>query len=262
MNERKALPKELICLSRKSKWKPIRQFLKEFISLTLTKGLPYELIVISDKDNGSGEESVKNYRIEKNKDLKTIDKIKEFESLSIYQFNNYYENNLYLTTNENAIIFFAKYMSDITNDIELECFDFIIMLDSTSNPVFLSNTGDQVDYRSIIDLFNHFDSKAALIHLEDIADEDLEPFIFEQISGRNAVWGGSETKAYTQWKDEIADLFRSSTGKYSYYGGRLTKKYRGYLEKLFTLWQKLSDNGQKTVNITDLKDFISFLELF
>ena len=257
-----SLPKEIIALTRKSNWKDVKEFLKTFIKLTLKKDLPYNLIILDDEKEENEEESVITHEIKNQKDITYIDKIQDFNSISIYQFHKYYENNLYLTKNENAIIFFAKYMSDITNEIDLECFDFIIMLDSTSNPVFLSNTGGELDYNSIIELFEHFDSEAAAINVEDIQDKNLEPFIFEQISGRNAVWGDSETKAYKSWKDKIANLFRSNTGKYSYYGGNLTKKYRDYLENMFNMWQKLSENGQREVNSNNLTQFLSFMKLF
>ncbi len=257
-----SLPKEIIALTRKSNWKDVKVFLKNFIKLTLKKDLPYNLIILDDEKKENEEESVITYEIKNQKDISYIDKIKEFNSISIYQFNKYYENNLYLTKNESAIIFFAKYMSDITNEMDLDCFDFIIMLDSTSNPVFLSNTGDELDYTSIIEIFEQFDSKAALINPKDVQDMNLESFIFEQISGKKAVWGDSETKAYKSWKNNIADLFRSHTGKYSYYGENLTKKYRQYLETMFYIWQKLSENGQKAINIDDLTRFLSFMKLF
>jgi hypothetical protein len=257
-----SLPKEIIALTRKSNWKAVKEFLKTFIKLTLKKDLPYNLIILDDEKEKNEEESVITHDIKNKKDIDYIDKIKEFSSISIYQFHKYYENNLYLTKNENAIIFFAKYMSDITNEINLDCFDFIIMLDSTSNPVFLSNTGDELDYNSIIEFFEHFDSEAVAIKVEDLEDKNLESFIFERISGKNAVWGDSETKSYKRWKDNIADWFRSNTGKYAYYGGNLTKKYRQYLENMFNMWQKLSENGHKDVNSDNLTRFLSFMKLF
>ncbi|TXT65838.1 MAG: hypothetical protein BAJALOKI1v1_360002 [Promethearchaeota archaeon] len=257
-----SLPKEIIALSKISNWNAIREFLKEFLKLTIKKELPYELIVLNDEQEESAEESVINRQIKTTKDIQYLNKITSFNSISIYQFNQYYENNLYLTQNQSAIIFFAKYMSAITNKLDLECFDFIVMLDSTSNPIFLSNTGKEVDYTKIINIFDQFDSKYFTINPTQIPDEKLESSIFESISGKNAIWGDSETKAFTSWKEKMADLFRSFTEKNAYYGGNLTKKYRAYLERMFSIWQKLSNNGQNDIKITTLKEFISFLDLF
>lgn len=255
-----SLPKEIIALAREANWTKVREFIKHFIELTLTSDLPYDITLINDGKNEDATDTVEEYEIGNKNDINILDKVQDFDTLSIYQFNQHYENNLYLRRNEEAIIFFAKYMSAITDKVNLECFDFIILLDSTSNPVFLSNSGAKLNYNRILEVFEGFESDKQIKNIEDVEEDNLEAFIFEHITEKNAVWGGSETKAFKEWKEEVTDLYRSETGNYSYYSGSLTKKYRAFLEKMFTYWQHLSQNGQHKVNINDLEVFLKFLK--
>jgi hypothetical protein len=255
-----SLPKEIIALARESNWNEVREFIKNFIDLTLKSDLPYDITLIKDVNNDNSEQSVKDYEIKKKSEIKTLDRIENFDTLSIYQFNQHYENNLYLKRNEEAIIFFAKYMSAITDNIDLECFEFIIMLDSTSNPVFLSNSGNTLNYNRILEVFESFEQENLIKPVEEVQEEKLEAFIFEHMTGRNAVWGGSETKVFNRWKEKINELYTSETGNYSYYSGSLTKKYRAFLERMFTYWQHLTENGQHEVNLNDLQVFLKFLK--
>jgi hypothetical protein len=254
------LPKEIIALAREEKWKEVRGFIKNFIELTLKSDLPYDITLINGTKSGKSNDSVVEYQIEKQNDIDILDDIEDFDTLSIYQFNQHYENNLYLKRNQEAIIFFAKYMSGITDKIELECFEFIIMLDSTSNPVFLSNSGSKVNYNRILEVFEGFEQGKEVKDVEDIPGNELEAFVFEQITGRNAVWGGSETKAFKEWKEAVTDLYTSETGNYSYYSGSLTKKYRKFLERMYTYWEHLSENGQYDIDTEDLEVFLKFLK--
>jgi len=255
-----SLPKEIIALAREANWTKVREFLKHFIELTLTSELPYDITLINGGNYDETTDSVEEYEIATTKDIKTLDKIQDFDTLSIYQFNQHYENNLYLRRNEEAIIFFAKYMSGITDKVNLKCFDFIILLDSTSNPVFLSNSGTKLNYNRILEVFESFESNRQIKNIEDVEEDKVEAFIFEHIADRNAVWGGSETKAFKEWKEEINDLYNTETGNYSYYSGSPTKKYRNFLERMFTYWQHLSQNGQHEVDVSDLEVFLKFLK--
>ncbi|TFF97490.1 MAG: hypothetical protein EU547_04135 [Promethearchaeota archaeon] len=254
------LPKEIIALARKENWTKVRNFLKHFIDLTLKSGLPYDVTLINDIDNKNSEESVIDYEIIHKKDIANLNQIKEFDTLSIYQFNQHYQNNLYLRQHEGAIIFFAKYMSPITDELDLNCFEFIILMDSTSNPVFLSNSGDTVNYKRILEIFESFELGNELKSVEKVEEDKLEAFIFEHITGKNALWGGSETKAFQEWKKNIAELYHSETGNYSYYSGSLTKKYHKFLEKMFTYWKNLTKNGERELDTQDLEVFLKFLK--
>lgn len=255
-----SLPKEIIALAREANWNEVREFIKKFIELTLTSDLPYDITLINDVKSNHSKDSVIEYEIADENDLNDLNKIEEFDTLSIYQFNQHYENNLYLKRNEEAIIFFAKYMSDITDKVNLECFEFIIMLDSTSNPVFLSNSGNKVNYNYILDVFESFEVSKEVQDIEEVPEEKMEEFIFERITGSNAIWGGSETKAFKEWKEDVTDLYRSETGNYSYYSGSLTKKYRSFLERMYTYWDHLSEGGQHDVDTDDLEVFLKFLK--
>ncbi len=256
----KSLPKELIALARGANWSAVRDFITQFMRLTLKPELPYDITVIRDADESTKGESVIEYQISKASDLNKLDTLEDFNTLSIYQFNQYYENNLYLTKNEGTIIFFAKYMSPITEKLNLNCFEFIILLDSISNPVFLSNAGDKLNYERIIDLFKNIKSRKPIKDIRETGDEVVEAFIFEHVTGRNAVWGDSETKAFQTWKERTADLFQSETGNYSHYGGSLTRKYRDFLETMFAYWQILSNNGERPIEVESLHFFLKFLK--
>ena len=60
---------------------------------------------------------------------------------------------------------------------------------------------------------------------------DLEVKVFEKMTGKNAIWGGSETKHFQEWKEETITRFREKTGKNPYYKGKLTTNYyKKYLE--------------------------------
>jgi len=253
-------PKELIALANKSNWERIKKFIEKFILSTLEEDLPYNVILLKGGGKNKEKESVENFTINNKKDIKDIKELNGFNTVSIYQSNEYISNNLYLTKNKETIILMAKYMTSI-NVGNFDCFDFLMMIDSNNTPTFMNTTGDTLESNEIIELFKNYGFKKQLKDIGEIKDENLEAYIFEQLSGKNAIWGGAETKAFKKWKEKIADLYREETGKYSYYGGNLTKNYRKYLEQMYKYWKRLTQCGERKLESDQFNKFYSFMKL-
>ena len=62
--------------------------------------------------------------------------------------------------------------------------------------------------------------------------QDLEALVFEKLKGKNAVWSGSETKTFQNWKVNLKNKYRKESGNIAYYKGKPTKKYSQHLENL------------------------------
>jgi hypothetical protein len=63
-------------------------------------------------------------------------------------------------------------------------------------------------------------------------NSESEASIYEKLRGKNAIWGGHETKAFKSWKKRTASDYKKQKGKIAYYRGIPTKNYRKYLEDL------------------------------
>ncbi|UCD00810.1 MAG: hypothetical protein JSV23_07955 [Promethearchaeota archaeon] len=59
-----------------------------------------------------------------------------------------------------------------------------------------------------------------------------EEYIFETLTSKNAIWNGSETKIFQDWKKKTHNKYRKETGKHPYYKGSATNNYSQYLENL------------------------------
>ncbi|TXT64151.1 MAG: hypothetical protein BAJALOKI3v1_250030 [Promethearchaeota archaeon] len=253
-------PKELIALAKETNWERIKEFIEQFILSTLKDDLPYNVILLEKNNKNKKKEAVKDFSIQNKKDIARVKQVNGFNTLSIYQSNEFISNNLYITKNNETIILMAKFMDPI-NIRNLVCFDFLMMIDSSNTPTFINPSGDTLESNEIIQLFKNYGFKKQLKNINEIKDAELEIFIFEQITEKNAIWGGEETKAFKSWKDKISDLYREDTGKYSYYGGNVTKNFRKYLEEMYELWKRLTNCGQKRVDDIQLNRFFSFLNL-
>lgn len=251
-------PKELIALAKESNWDRIKNFIEKFILSTLKEDLPYNVILLEENGRNKEKDSVKNITINDQKDFDQINQVNGFNTLSIYQSDEYISNNLYLTKNRDTIILMAKYMNSI-NIGTFDCFDFLMMIDSSNTPTFMNTSGDRLESNEIIELFKNYGFKKQLKNIKDLEDKDLEAFIFEELTGKNAVWGNDETKAFKKWKKQVANLYRKETGNYTYYGGCITKNYRIYLEKMFQLWKNLTNCGQREIPSETLNEFYSFM---
>jgi len=254
-------PKELIALAKESNWVKIKEFIGQFILSTLKDNPPYEVILLKDNKKNNEKDSVRNLTIQNEGDIKKIKSLNGFNTLSIYQSNEFISNNVYLTKNKETIILMAKYMSSI-NIGTFDCFDFLMMIDSSENtPTFMNTKGDTLESNDMIELFRNYNFNRKIKNIKEIEDKNLEMFIFEQISGKNALWGGEETKAYKEWKEKVADLYREETSKYSYYGGKLTKNYKKFLINMFKIWTRITQNGQYELKKGEIGRFISFINL-
>jgi hypothetical protein len=253
-------PKELIALAKETNWEWIKEFIEQFILSTLKDDLPYNVILLEKNNKNKKKEAVKDFSIQNKKDIARVKQVNGFNTLSIYQSNEFISNNLYITKNNETIILMAKFMDPI-NIRNLVCFDFLMMIDSSNTPTFINPSGDTLESNEIIQLFKNYGFKKQLKNINEIKDAELEIFIFEQITEKNAIWGGEETKAFKSWKEKISDLYREDTGKYSYYGGNVTKNFRKYLEEMYELWKRLTNCGQKRVDDIQLNRFFSFLNL-
>ncbi|MFX1364951.1 MAG: hypothetical protein ACFFCE_16015 [Promethearchaeota archaeon] len=58
-----------------------------------------------------------------------------------------------------------------------------------------------------------------------------EQSIFSTLTGKNAIWNGTETKNFLAWKRKIHKKYNKDTGKNPYYRGKLTKNFQLYLKK-------------------------------
>ena len=63
--------------------------------------------------------------------------------------------------------------------------------------------------------------------------ELTERYVFKKITGKNAIWNGSETQNFTKWKKRIHSQYQKDTGKNPYYNQKLTKNFKDYLMKRF-----------------------------
>ncbi len=63
--------------------------------------------------------------------------------------------------------------------------------------------------------------------------ELTEQYVFKTVTGKNAIWDGSETQNFLKWKQKIPNRYKQDTGKNPYFKHNLTKNYRIYLKKHF-----------------------------
>jgi hypothetical protein len=249
-------PKEIIALAKKERWGTVKNFCMDLIKKTLKKNIPYDLII--QKGKAAGEKIIPTQSIKNVNQLKILDDIEEFKTISFYQSDGIIRNHISISKKEDIIILISKYMAP---KLEYEGnFDFAVKLDSKSHPLFTSICQDPLNCEQIIDVINKYFTKSKALDLNNISDEKLENYIFEKISGKNAIWGNSETKAFQEWKERISNLFREETEKNAYYGGSVTKRYRKYLDKMFQIWYKFSIDREKPIESENLKSFMRFLE--
>ncbi|MFX0082588.1 MAG: hypothetical protein ACFE94_12640 [Candidatus Hodarchaeota archaeon] len=69
---------------------------------------------------------------------------------------------------------------------------------------------------------------------EDI-EKITEQYIFEKVTGKKAIWNGSETQNFVKWKQRAHKNYKKSTEKNPYYRQKLTNNYRNYLQRAFKI---------------------------
>ncbi|MHA1391047.1 MAG: hypothetical protein ACTSQT_02240, partial [Promethearchaeota archaeon] len=164
-----------------------------------------------------------------------LSSITDFEKISLYQYSEYKRNNINISKDKNVIVFTAQYMGpeiDHTN-----YFDFAIYLDSFNLPYFSDNKGNVFDCHEIMEIIHRFKPKAPKKVKKLEPPKNLNPFksevkTYKEITKKNAIWNGSETKSFQKWKMRVQKEFREKTGGFPYYKGKITQKYDLYLNNL------------------------------
>jgi hypothetical protein len=116
-------------------------------------------------------------------------------------------------------------------------FDFAIYLDSFNLPYFSDNKGNIFECRDMMEIIHRFKPKMPKKVKKPEPPKKLNTFkleveLYERITKKNALWSGSETKAFQKWKMRGHKEFRDRTGGFPYYKGKITQKYELYLNSL------------------------------
>jgi len=69
-------------------------------------------------------------------------------------------------------------------------------------------------------------------HSKKIDNQISEEIVFETLTGKKAVWNGSITRNFTNWKNRIHKNYRKETGKIPLYKCKLTQNFKKYLNDL------------------------------
>ena len=237
--------REIIGIAKKSKWNQIKKFIRFIIGNTLKKDAGYSLTV-----SFNGKKQPKYNQIIKNKEkIKVIDKIIDFNNLSLYQATHNSNNHINISQNNGTFIVLAKYLGPSLNNHHI--FDFSVNLDALNEPFFTIGNGKKINCSEILKIINKRATPIIKIKKEVTKKEskgvkdtkilNIEAFIFEKLTEKNAIWNGSESKAFQNWKAKIKNKYRRETGNITYYRGNPTKKFSQYLENL----HKNIDNKNK-----------------
>ncbi|UCC19532.1 MAG: hypothetical protein JSV62_15765 [Promethearchaeota archaeon] len=62
--------------------------------------------------------------------------------------------------------------------------------------------------------------------------EISEQSIFKTLTGKNAIWNGSETQNFKNWKQRVIKKYKRETGKNPYYNCKLTLNFKKCLDSL------------------------------
>ncbi len=231
--------REIIGLAKKSKWNQIKKFIKFVIEKTLKKEAGYNLTALDVSINGK-KKSKYSALIKNKKNIKEIDKINDFSHLSLYQATQNSNNLIDISQNNGTIIILAKYFGPTVDNHQI--FDFSVQLDTIDEPFFTIGSGRKINGSEILEIINK-STKPIIKTKKDILKKkskqvkapeiiNLEAFVFEKLTKKHAIWNGSETKAFQNWKAKIKNKYRIETGKITYYKGKPTNKFSLYLEKL------------------------------
>ena len=231
--------REIIGLAKKSKWSQIKKFIKFVIEKTLKKEAGYNLTALDVSINGK-KKSKYSALIKNKQSIKEIDKISDFSCLSLYQATQSSNNLFDITQNNGTIIILAKYLGPTVNNHQI--FDFSVQLDSIDEPFFTIGSGRKIKGSEILEIINK-NTKPKIKTKKDIPKKkskhvkapeilNLEAFVFEKLTKKKAIWGGSETTAFQNWKAKIKNKYRIEMGKMTHYKGKPTKQFSLYLAKL------------------------------
>ncbi|MFX0024511.1 MAG: hypothetical protein ACFE9S_19510 [Candidatus Hermodarchaeota archaeon] len=247
--------REIIGIAKKSKWNQIRKFVKFIIRSTLKRSANYSLTALDVSLNGKKE--LKYDRVIKNKEqIKEIDKIVDFNHLSLYQATPTANNHINLSQNNGTIIVLAKYWGPSFN--QLQTFDFSVNLDAIDDPFFTIGNGKKINCSEILKIISNGTNslpktrkeqpKKQIVEKKDTEINDIEAYVFEKLTNKNAIWKGEETKTFHNWKAKTNNKYRVDTGKISYYKGKPTKQYSTYLKSLISSKKIKAEKPNKQIN--------------
>ncbi len=231
--------REIIGITKKSKWNQIKKFIKFIISNTLKKDAEYRLIALDALFNG--KKKSKHDQIIKNKqDINEINKIKDFTHLSIYQATTSANNHIDISQNNGTIIVIAKYLGP--GLVDHQAFDFSVNLDALNEPFFTIGNSKKINCSEILKIINKKTKpvskqqkevpKKKLVDIKDVKLENIEAFVFEKLTNKKAIWNESETNTFQKWKARTTNKYRIDTGNITHYKGKPTTKFSLYLKFL------------------------------
>jgi len=232
--------REIIGLVETSKWNQVKKFIKFVIQKTMKKNTEYRLTALDVSINGKKQPNY-NSIIKNRENIKIIDKIDDFNHLSLYQSTQTSNNLIDISQNNGTIVVLAKYMGPSLSDHQI--FDFSVHMDVLEDPFFTNGTGKKLSCSEFLRTINHKKQPEIKSHqrkikneLKQLKDEkisqDVEVFVFEKLTNKNAFWNESETKAFKNWKAKNVNKYRIESGKINYYKGKPTKKFSQYLKSL------------------------------
>ncbi len=232
--------REVIGLAQKSKWNQIKRFIKFIIQKTLKKEAGYHLTALDVLING--KKRPKYDILIKNKEkIKDIDKITDFNHLSLYQATPTSNNLIDISQNNGTLVVLAKYLGPSVNNHQI--FDFSVHLDAIDEPFFTIGSIGKINSSEILKIINKSAESITKIEKEKLKKElkqvkateiqNLEAFVFEKLTEKYAFWNGTETKTFQNWKAKIKNKYRIESGKIAYYKGKPTKLFSQYLENLY-----------------------------
>ncbi|MBY8992044.1 MAG: hypothetical protein KGD58_14970 [Candidatus Lokiarchaeota archaeon] len=232
--------REILGIAKKSKWNQIKKFIKFIIQNTLKKDAGYSLTALDVSVNG--KKTPKYNLLIKNKgEINDIDKILDFNHLSLYQATHNSNNLIEISQNNGTITVLAKYLGPSLNNYQI--FDFSVHLNALTEPFFTIGNGMKISCTGILKIIN---KRAELIaktkkettkkeskQVKDTKIQNIEVFVFEKLTDKNAIWNGTETKTFQNWKAKTKNKYRIESGNIAYYKGKPTKKFSQYLENLY-----------------------------
>ena len=247
--------REIIGLAKKSKWNQVKNCIRFIIQKTLRKGVGYNLTALDVSINGKKQPKLS--LIIKNKEkIREIDKISDFEHLSLYQATQNSNNLIEVSQNNGTFIVLAKYFGPGLGNHNI--FDFSVHLDALDEPFFTIGNGMKIDSSEILEIIN-INSRPKVktrkgkiekkpTQVEKVKSQEIEVLIFEKLTKKNAIWNGTETKTFQKWKAKFKNKYRIESGNIAYYKGKPTKKYSQYLENLLKNKQNKDKKPPKKLN--------------
>ena len=251
--------REIIGLVKKSRWIQVKKFIKVVIEKTIKKEAGYYLTALDVSINGKNK-SKYNALIKNKEDIKELDKISAFSHLSLYQTTQNSNNLIDLSQINGTIIVLAKYLGPLVENHQV--FDFSVHLDTIDEPFFTIGSSKKINGSEFLEIINK-NTKPIIKTKKDILKNkakqvkdpeigNVEAFVFEKLTNKKALWSGSETKSFQNWRLKIKNKYRIETGKITYYKEKPTKQFTLYLKNLIN---KRPIKNKKPI-ITTKKDIL------